>query len=438
MPRRYDRYGFMTMGLEEAAKLVEQLLGMSLQERQSDYWGTYYFRGKAGDQNLMLYASRDDDRDRPYRVILDVNNIEDLDEIRSRLTTGRREPRFMETKLLPDEPDDEPELDDIERAVLRIVEQGRGAFGWHAIEVRLGMIELPRRDYNVLTVLQGLQTKGLVAEVPDGDRRTWRPVWSPDGGPDLDTLIDALRAGPAEMLARFRALIDDPAALDSALRQLVATRPDAGDAIAFGVVQLPEPLRTELAEELWTSSNVGLRQALYTMLAPARLEIQGRAWKALRDRDWRACTAAGLGDEDPTVRRFAAAMVFAAGDAGPYSHVLLGNLQRADRPERFNILLALGSAKDQASLHALQEAAAGPDVGLATAAIRALAARPDGHADALAPLLVPGSTLRGAAVFGLAQVMEGLTPEQLEQLEQVTAVDADIREALQHYRSRIR
>lgn len=335
------------------------------------------------------------------------------------------------------------DLDAVERAVLQIL--APGALGWHEIAVRLGTIEVPR-GHDLMAVLKGLRDRGLVINVRrEGSQGGERWQLTDPGAallapasPD-DDLIAALRGGPSDVIARHSALLADTAAYETELRRLLRARPDAVDAVAQGLQLLPEQLRARFARELWTAPDARVRRALYRVLEPLRLEVQGTGWKALPDDEWDAFVAAGLDDADAEIRRIAAALVFSTASGRRFAADLLLLLSRGERETpatREAVVLALGSADDRDSLAALRAVVAGPDVRLASAAVRALAARRDGRADAVTALEDPHAGLRAAAEFALAHVMTGLEPAQLAALDQRARSSPSLKEALARYRQR--
>lgn len=96
MDDRYDTYGFKAMTLEEVLPLVQQALGLQLQERDSSYYaGTYYLYKESYDRELKLYGNKDPvtgywvrEHYRDYAVILEVSALSNMDEIRRKLTKG--------------------------------------------------------------------------------------------------------------------------------------------------------------------------------------------------------------------------------------------------------------------------------------------------------------------------------------------------------------
>jgi hypothetical protein len=332
--------------------------------------------------------------------------------------------------------------DPVERAVLEILERG-GPLGWHEIAVRLGNRDVPR-DRDLMTVLKAMRDRGLVVSVRhEGERDRWeitapgRALLTP-ATPDND-LIAALRGGPGAMIAGYQALLIDDHAYEAELHRLLRDRPDAVDAVAQGLLLLPEERRARFARELWSSPDVSVRRALYQFLEPSRLDLQGAGWKALPDDEWHAFVASGLDDADAEIRRIAAALVFATAAGTRFVDDLLllvsrGELETAATRE--TLVLALGSASDPDSLSALRAIATGPDPRLAGAAVRALAARPDGVADALAALDDKRPAPRAAAELAVAHIIAALSPAQLADLERRARSSPSLAEALAHYRQR--
>ena len=113
MPKRYDVYGFLTPDLDEAASLVESLLGVELTKRESDYWGTYYRTGRGPSRDFMLYENGRGGWYSPehedYGHILLVNDVEDMDGIRRQLTEGREDVALLDSTFPPNANDENPE-----------------------------------------------------------------------------------------------------------------------------------------------------------------------------------------------------------------------------------------------------------------------------------------------------------------------------------------
>jgi hypothetical protein len=115
MASRYDTYGFTATTLEEVAPLVQQLLGLPLQERDSSYYaGTYYLYRKAYGRELKLYRNHDPVRgswvrehNRDQGVILEVSDLDDMDDIQRKLMSGLKGVVLLSSWTLPDELADE-------------------------------------------------------------------------------------------------------------------------------------------------------------------------------------------------------------------------------------------------------------------------------------------------------------------------------------------
>ena len=102
--QRYDLYGFKTMSLDEAKQLVEDALGIRFEWDKSSLWGSGGFycvrSGKVWD--YILYRNTGDEPEHPrfrdHGVILSVDHVADMDEIKRKLTEGRTEPKHLRTK----------------------------------------------------------------------------------------------------------------------------------------------------------------------------------------------------------------------------------------------------------------------------------------------------------------------------------------------------
>ena len=115
MSARYDVYGFEKLNLDEAARVVESILGITLERRDSSYWGIYYCSGKGPGRDFMLYKNDEGEWHTPkhkvYGVILLVNALDNMDEIQHKLTSGRIEPILLSTAIHPKLEPDEGAID---------------------------------------------------------------------------------------------------------------------------------------------------------------------------------------------------------------------------------------------------------------------------------------------------------------------------------------
>lgn len=142
----------------------------------------------------------------------------------------------------------------------------------------------------------------------------------------------------------------------------------------------------------------------------------------------------GLLDPETRVRIAAAKLAFAAARGAHVTGELMVNALAPEHELRYWVLLALGGARDPLTLELLLEAAAGDSPTSAQAAVRALAARPDGRDAWLVSLDDTREHVSEAAVFALRRVVTDLPRSMVEGL----AADprAEIRDALASYRAR--
>ena len=111
MGNRYDTYGFAAATLEELAPLLQQVLGLPFQERESSYYaGEYYLYQPSYGQEIRLYRNHDPVTDswvreqyRDYAVILEVSGLDTMDEIRQRVLTGLPGAVLLASRVLPAE-----------------------------------------------------------------------------------------------------------------------------------------------------------------------------------------------------------------------------------------------------------------------------------------------------------------------------------------------
>jgi hypothetical protein len=226
----------------------------------------------------------------------------------------------------------------------------------------------------------------------------------------------ALRGSFVEIVRFLIPRVDAPEQVEAEL--LAALRDDETLAPGVGkaILALPSASRQRLLP------SAAVRRALFREWAPEQLEVPRANSALLPPAEWRSLLRSTLGDDDLDVRTSAAALAFDSGAAGGLSAELLLALD-GDRGLAWRALLGLGQARDAASLQRLIAVARGEDSPLAAAAVRALAARTDGHAAWQAAFADARSEVRSAALFGLARVAGRLEPVQLAELE---------RAALQH------
>jgi hypothetical protein len=232
----------------------------------------------------------------------------------------------------------------------------------------------------------------------------------------------ALRGSFVEIVRFLIPRVDAPEQVEAEL--LAALRDDETLAPGVGkaILALPSASRQRLLPSAARDARPAVRRALFREWAPEQLEVPRANSALLPPAEWRALLRSTLGDDDLDVRTSAAALAFDSGAAGGLSAELLLALD-GDRGLAWRALLGLGQARDAASLQRLIAVARGEDSPLAAAAVRALAARTDGHAAWQAAFADARSEVRSAALFGLARVAGRLEPVQLAELE---------RAALQH------
>lgn len=111
MPERFDVYGFRTRDLEGARQRVEEALGIDLQLRDSSYWGPYFCTGYGPQRDYMLYLNTTGEwasgNGTAYGVILLVNNIPRMDDVRRRITHCVDDPVLLRSREYPDSEDDD-------------------------------------------------------------------------------------------------------------------------------------------------------------------------------------------------------------------------------------------------------------------------------------------------------------------------------------------
>lgn len=248
----------------------------------------------------------------------------------------------------------------------------------------------------------------------------------------------ALRGSFVEIVRFLIPRVDAPEPLEAELLAALGDDETLAPGVGKAILALPSASRQRLLPIAARDTRAAVRRALFREWAPEQLEVPRENSALLPPPEWRALLKSTLGDDDLDVRRSAAALAFDSGAAGELAAELLLALD-GDRDLAWRALLGLGQARDAASLQHLVAVARGEDGSLAAAAVRALAARTDGHAAWLAAFADARSEVRSAALFGLARVAGRLDPVQLAELEQAALQHEPpdiVRQALSAYRRR--
>lgn len=332
----------------------------------------------------------------------------------------------------------------LERGVLALVRDGGGRASWHWLETRVPLAGLPL-DPDALTVLKHLQARGLVTReiVPGGMDR-----WAITPAGEAMLAAPARAAGPdqpGELLAALRQNIvvampvllrraADPLALWGELRDAVAADPSVAVNAALGSMVLGHAECGAFLRELLADPRPEIRGAVFDAFAPPDTDTPGTAVRGVADDRLDDMLRAGLLDPAPSVRALAARLAFAAERGESVLGELMVNLEAPERDLRWWAVLALGAARDALSLDHLSQLAAGDDLMLAGAAVRALAARPDGRRTWFAALSDPRPGIGEAATFALERVASGLDPTDLNRLDRDPR--PEVQNALAAYRAR--
>ena len=116
--RRYDVYGIQNLSLDEAAALIESLLGIHLMQRDSSYRGIYYCAGRGVAKDYLLQINDEEahwhTQYPEYSITFMVNNLPDMDAIREKLISGHSGPVFLHSIIHTEEPPEEYPPDDEE------------------------------------------------------------------------------------------------------------------------------------------------------------------------------------------------------------------------------------------------------------------------------------------------------------------------------------
>jgi HEAT repeat protein len=329
---------------------------------------------------------------------------------------------------------------DLERGLLRLVRDGGDRASWHWIATRVPLAGLPLEP-DALATLKELAARGLVkrADVGGGmDRWTLTAAGqavldAPAPAADQDVL-SLLRADIVTALRGLMPRAGDPLRLWESLRRAVDADPAVAKNAARAVMLFEEADRGAYLRELLADSRPEVRAAAFSAFVPPRVEAPGEAVHVVDDGTLDELLRQGLTDADRSVRSEAARTAFAAGRGAAVLGELVANMEAPERDLQWWVTLALGGARDPISLAQLERLAGGEDLRLAGAAVRALAARPDGHATWLAAMRDPRLEIWPSAAFALGRVATGVDPAALAELENDPR--DEVQAALAAYRAR--
>lgn len=328
--------------------------------------------------------------------------------------------------------------DELERTVLHLVREGGGQASWHRLATRLPSYDVPLQP-DLMKVLQDLKARGLVTQTLAGggmDRWAITPAGvaaldgtAPPGGPldaaALQQFAAAIHAGSHATLDAVGPYLNDGLKLWAILRQALAANPADAQRVAEVGLFLPASERGPFARELLDDARPAVREALFRAWTPVRRDVPGRPLPTVPVAELDELLRRGLTDAALGVREAAAVLAFLAVRGAALVGELVVALGSPASRLRWWAILALGGATDPLSRALLEEHAAGEDLAEASAAIRALGQRADGHARWLAGLADPRPDVHDAAMFALATVVTGLTDAE------IAAVAADPREPVQ-------
>jgi hypothetical protein len=339
-------------------------------------------------------------------------------------------------------------IPEVELRLLALLDSAPGReASWHWLGMRAAALADPVPD--VMALLKRLEGRGLVARhkaQPPAAMDRW--ALTPTGlaaiqppssaGPlspaELAAFAAALQGDTRTVMSALLPLVDDPARLRAALLQVLEADPALARPVFAANLSMKAEHVAQIAERALDHPLPSVRAALFEAWSPPRMDVPGQALSTLLGTELDEAVRRGLLDPSRAVRAAAAGFAFASRRGDRAVGELMANLEAPERDLRSEVLLALGTASDPLSLHALEQIAAEPDPGFAAAAARALASRPDGQRAFLGALHDPRGEVRRAAEFALAEVAAGLPAEALSAL----AVDPDPhrRDALARYRAR--
>jgi hypothetical protein len=253
---------------------------------------------------------------------------------------------------------------------------------------------------------------------------------------ELQALATAIRRGAYATIDAIVPYIDDGLRFYAILRQLLAANRADAQSVAEVALYMAERERGVFARDLLADSDPRVREALFRAWTPVRTDVPGRPLPTVPDAELDELLRRGLTDASTGVREAAAALTFLAVRGTSLVGELVACLGSPESGLQWWALLALGGARDLISLELLAQFAGESDVALASAAIRALGQRADGHARWLAGLSDPRPDMHQSALFALATVVTGLDAATLAQLDADTR--PDVQEALAAYRARTR
>lgn len=310
-------------------------------------------------------------------------------------------------------------LGEHERGVLELVRDGGEQASWYWLGKRAPLRGLPPVP-DLMAVLKELRARGLVEsrEVGGGMDR-WRLTPAGEAalaGTGAAALLAALRAGVVETMQAIMPMAADSVRLWQALRQAVEADEATAMNAATASMALRDAERGPFLRELAADPRPAVRAAVFDALAPPRVEAAGEAVRFLPDGELDELLRGGLTDRDRGVRTLAAKLAFAAGRGAQLVGELTIQLDAPERELRWWSILALGEARDALSGELLAQLLGEGDEMMASAAVRALAARPDGQRAHLAALDDPRAGVAQAAIFALGRVATGIPPERLRAL----------------------
>jgi hypothetical protein len=313
----------------------------------------------------------------------------------------------------------------LERAVLQMVRNGGGQASWHRLATWLPSFDVPLTP-DLMVVLKDLKARGLVTQtLVGGGMDRWaitaageallggRPPPGPLAPDELARFTEGVRGGLDATLAALRPFASDGLKLWAVLRQMLAA--NVADALVVAEVGLflPPSERGPFARELLDDPRPEVREALFRAWTPVRQDVPGKPLPTVPDDELDELLRRGLTDASPAVREAAAVLAFLAVRGASLVGELIVNLGAADPGLRWWSILALGGAADPLTHELLAELVKGDDLAEASAAVRALGQRPDGHAAWLAGLDDPRPDVHNAAAFALATVVTDLTEDEL-------------------------
>jgi HEAT repeat protein len=232
--------------------------------------------------------------------------------------------------------------------------------------------------------------------------------------------------------------IDQPDVLEKMLIGIadgISSRPsNIAEPLATAVLALPVPRRDSCLLRLAEHPDESIRAAAFRVLTPMRFAYPGEFRKLVASAS--ELLSIGSMDSSPEVRQCIAGCAFGLGQAQPVEGHLLEELKHTTNiGYRILCILALGGANGELSRNYLTDLIETGPPREGAAAVRALAARSDGHAALLSSLEGKCEEVRAAALFALSNIVIDLKERDLQHLMNRSS-SSELQSAVESYLGR--